>query len=244
MEQPHLLSIVIPSYNEETYIVQTLEKVCAAHVFGLQKEIIIVDDASSDKTQQRIRSFIQSHRDDSTSIVFIEQPKNQGKGASLKKGFLKSQGDIVIVQDADTEYDPDNYPMLLTPLLHGKADVVYGTRFNSAQPHRVLYFWHYVANLTLTTISNVLTNLNLSDMETGYKAFQGNLIRSLAPQLTSKKFGFEPEITARIAKIPGVRIFEVGVSYWGRTYEEGKKITWKDGIRALWEIVYYNLFVK
>jgi len=168
--------------------------------------------------------------------------KNLGKGAALKHGFLKSIGDIVLIQDADLEYDPSDYPLLIRPFIENDVDVIYGSRFISNQPHRVLFYWHYLANIFLTTLSNIFTNLNLTDMETGYKVFRGNIIRQLASDLRSKRFGFEPEITAKISKIENVRIYEVGISYFGRTYKEGKKINWLDGIKAIWEIIKFNLF--
>ena len=238
------ISIVIPAYNEEEYIISTLERVIKSDTLGLSKEIIIVDDASQDNTVNRLKAYTSSLRINSRqcSIRVILKKKNAGKGAALRTGFLVSTGDIVLIQDADLEYDPGEYPILLEPFLNHDADVVYGSRFVSYRPHRVLYFWHYVANICLTTLSNMLTNLNLTDMETGFKVFKGDIIRGLAPQLQSQRFGFEPEITARLSKIEGIKIFEVGVSYWGRTYEEGKKIGWKDGVRAVAEIIKYNLF--
>jgi glycosyltransferase involved in cell wall biosynthesis len=175
-------------------------------------------------------------------IFFFPKKINEGKGAALKEGLIKSTGDIVLVQDADSEYSPDDYPLMLEPFIRYDADAVYGSRFVSHRPHRVLYYWHSVGNSFLTKMSNFFTNLNLTDMETGYKAFKGELIRHIAPRLQSRRFGFEPEITARLAKIKGVRIFEVGISYWGRTYEEGKKINVIDGFKAIWEIVKFNLF--
>jgi len=182
-------------------------------------------------------------RDDkNVSIKTIFKKNNQGKGAALKEGFLKSTGDIVLIQDADLEYSPSDYPNLIGPFLTQEADVVYGSRFISNKPHRVLYFWHSVMNKYLTMLSNMFTNLNLTDMETGFKVFKGDLIRSIAPYLQTKRFGFEPEVTARIAKKQSIKIFEVGISYAGRTYAEGKKIGWKDGFRALFEIIYFNLF--
>lgn len=240
MKNKRKLSIVIPVYNEEKFITTTLKKVINANTLGFEKEIIIVDDGSTDKTVDKIRKFIKNHK--THNIILIISKKNEGKGVALKKGFLKSSGDIVLVQDADLEYNPDDYPKLLEPFLKNEADVVYGSRFISDKPHRVLYFWHYVANLFLTLLSNAFTNLNLTDMETGYKVFKGEFIRKIASKLESKRFGFEPEITARIAKIKGIKIYEVGISYWGRTYEEGKKIGWKDGLRAVWEIIRYNIF--
>jgi len=243
MEKSRKLSIVIPVYNEEKFIQKTLEKVIMADSCGFTKEIIIVNDGSTDKTGLKVRS--QKSKLERTSknikIILIEKKKNEGKGAALKTGFLKSTGDIVLVQDADLEYNPDDYPLLLEPFLKNDADVVYGSRLISNRPHRVLYFWHYLANIALTTLSNIFTNLNLTDMETGYKVFKGPLIRKIAPKLESKRFGFEPEITARLAKINGLKIYEVGVSYFGRTYEEGKKISWKDGLMGIWQIVKYNL---
>ena len=236
------LSIIIPVYNEKKFIEKTIEKVFKADSLDLKKEIIVVDDASTDGTDKILKKLEKKYKDKNFKVIY--KRKNEGKGAALKRGFLASKGDIVLVQDADLEYNPDDYPLLLEPFLKNKTDVVYGSRFISDQPHRVLYFWHYVANLFLTLLSNAFTNLNLTDMETGYKVFKGDLIRKIAPKLESKRFGFEPEITARIAKIREIRIYEVGISYWGRTYEEGKKIGWKDGIRAVWEIVKYNLFVR
>lgn len=236
------LSVVIPVYNEEKTIIDTYEAVKKAGSEGLQKEIIIIDDGSSDNTAQVIQDLEKKHdhKKDST-LKIILSPKNEGKGAAMKKGLIASTGDIVIVQDADLEYDPAEFPIMLEPFIKNKADVVYGSRFISNRPHRVLYFWHYQVNLFLTLFSNVLTNLNLTDMETGYKAFKGDLIRDIAPHLESRRFGFEPEITARIAKIKPIKIYEVGISYTGRTYAEGKKIGWKDGVKALWEIFKYNL---
>ncbi len=231
------LSIVIPTYNEEKYIVETVRKVKKADVCGLIKEIIVVDDGSTDQTLKKIKLISKKSK-----IIVIEKKRNEGKAAALKLGFLKSSGDIVLIQDADLEYNPDDYLALLEPFLKNKADVVYGSRFISDRPHRVLYFWHYLANVFLTTLSNMLTNLNLTDMETGYKVFRGDLIREVAKKIKSKRFGFEPEITARVAKIEAIRIYEVGISYWGRTYAEGKKINLIDGIKALGEIIKYNLF--
>lgn len=229
------LSIIIPVYNEEKLIGQTLEKVMSSNSSDLAKEIIVIDDGSTDDTAKEIKNY---------KVTFIEKKKNEGKGAALKDGFMKSTGDIVLVQDADLEYDPSDYPYLLEPFLKNDADVVYGSRFISDRPHRVLYFWHSIINRFLTMLSNVFTNLNLTDMETGSKVFRGDLIRKLAPRLLTKRFGFEPEITARISKIKEVKIYEVGISYAGRTYAEGKKIGWVDGIKALWEIVYFNLFTR
>lgn len=235
------LSIVIPVYNEEDFIEKSIKEVLKGDSLGLKKEIVVVDDGSQDKTPKILASLNNKYKKKGLIVIFNK--KNEGKGAALKTGFQKTTGEIVLIQDADLEYDPSNYPNLLNPIIYGTADVVYGSRLSSSSPHRVLYYWHSVVNKLLTTLSNILTNLNLTDMETGYKVFKGELIRKLAPKLKSKRFGFEPEITARIAKIKGLNIYEVGISYSGRTYEEGKKITWKDGVRAVWEIIYFNLFL-
>lgn len=235
-----IISIIIPVYNEEKYIKKIIEEVLKANTLSLKKEIIIVDDHSTDNTVKVIKNFLKSRK----NIIFIKKNKNEGKGAALKTGILKSTGNIVLIQDADLEYNPEEYPLLLEPFLKNNADVTYGSRLITNRPHRVLYFWHYLANLFLTTLSNIFTNLNLTDMETGYKVFKGELIRKIAPKLESKRFGFEPEITARISKIKDIKIFEIGISYSGRTYEQGKKIGWKDGVKAIWEIIKYNVIQK
>lgn len=237
------LSIVIPVYNEEKFIQKTVEAVIESSTNEFNKEIILVDDGSKDKSVEKIKLAIESFQKKNKNISFksIFKKINEGKGSALKDGFLASTGDIVLVQDADLEYNPEDYPLLLEPFIKHDADVVYGSRFISNRPHRVLFFWHYQVNRFLTSFSNILTNLNLTDMETGYKVFRGDLIRSIAPKLVSKKFGIEPELTARISKDKRLKIFEVGISYYGRTYEEGKKIGWKDGIKALWEIIRFNL---
>ena len=235
------LSVVIPVYNEEKTIIDTYEAVKKADSLGFKKEIIIIDDGSTDKTASVIKDLEKKHTHKDSTLKIILSDKNEGKGAAMKKGLLATTGEIVIVQDADLEYDPAEFPIMIEPFIKNKADVVYGSRFISNRPHRVLYFWHYQVNLFLTLFSNILTNLNLTDMETGYKAFTGDLVREIAPHLESRRFGFEPEITARLAKVKGIKIYEVGVSYTGRTYAEGKKIGWKDGIKALWEISKYNL---
>ena len=238
------VSIIIPVYNEEKRIVLTIDQVIKSDTLGLIKEIIVIDDGSTDNTVAKVKGQVLKIKSENlrSKIIFINKNKNLGKGAVLKEAFLKSTGDIVLVQDADLEYSPADYPELLGPFMEQDTDVVYGSRFISNKPHRVLYFWHSVINKGLTTLSNMFTNLNLTDMETGFKVFKGDLIRSLAPCLQTKRFGFEPEITARISKIKTVKIYEVGISYAGRTYAEGKKIGWKDGFRALFEIIYFNLF--
>lgn len=230
------LSIVIPCFNESKTIQELLRKVIQSDTLGLQKEIIIVDDGSTDSSPALLKKYLNM-----LGFQIILQTKNQGKGSALKKGFEISTGDIVLVQDADLEYDPSDYPLLLQPILENKADVVYGSRFLGGRPHRVVYFWHSVLNSLLTTLSNMLTNINLTDMETCYKVFRGDLIRQVAKKLESKRFGFEPEITARLAKIKDIRFYEVGVSYYGRTYKEGKHIGLKDGIKAIGEIFKFNL---
>lgn len=242
----NIISIVIPVFNEESYIGKVLSSVCNSRTLGYQKEIIIINDGSTDKTLEALNKEISQLRKKHKNIIFkqINKDKNEGKGASLKLGFQKTTGSIVIIQDGDLEYSPEDYPVLMEPFIKHDADVVYGSRFISDRPHRVLYFWHSMTNKFLTGLSNMLVNLNLTDMETGFKAFRGDVIRQIAPKLTSKRFGFEPEITARVSKIKGVKIYEVGISYYGRTYEEGKKIVWVDGLKAIWEIFKYNLFVK
>lgn len=230
------LSIIIPVYNEEKYIAKTLQAVLESDSLGLKKEIVVIDDCSTDKTVENINKL------SIPDLILISRNENVGKGASLKEAIQQTTGDVVLIQDADLEYSPTDYPRLLEPFVKHEADVVYGSRFISDRPHRVLYYWHSFANKLLTTLSNIFTNLNLTDMETGYKVFDGEIIRAIAPKLQSKRFGFEPEITARLSKIKGISIYEVGISYTGRTYAEGKKIGWKDGIRALIEIVKYNAF--
>lgn len=226
------LSIVIPCYNERATIQQIVNAVKSAPV--RDKEIIIVDDCSKDGTQEVLRTQIASQVD---KIIYHEV--NQGKGAALRTGFKHATGDAVIVQDADLEYDPQEYPVLMDPIEKGRADVVFGSRFVGAQPHRVVYFWHMMGNRFLTLLSNMFTNLNLTDMETCYKLFRREVIQSI--QIEEDRFGFEPEITAKVAAM-GCRIYEVGVSYYGRTYAEGKKIGWRDGVRAILCILKYNLF--
>jgi glycosyltransferase involved in cell wall biosynthesis len=225
------LSVVIPCYNEVSTIERVIQAVKAAPIANL--EIIVVDDGSSDGTRELLESRL-AHQVDHVHC----HPRNRGKGAALKTGFAAATGDVVIVQDADLEYDPQEYPLLLEPILIGKADVVFGSRFQGSRPHRVVYYWHMLGNRFLTTLSNMLTNINLTDMETCYKAFRREVIHSI--EIEESRFGFEPEITAKVAKM-GCRIYEVGISYYGRTYNEGKKIGWKDGVRAILCILKYNL---
>src|SRR5438105_1243264 len=228
------VSIVIPCYNEKNTIEKIVDAVRNAPLNS--KEIIVVDDCSQDGTQTLLREKISAVVDQ-----VIYHPVNRGKGAALRSGFAAATGDVILVQDADLEYNPEEYPRLLEPIVSGKADVVFGSRFMGGGPHRVLYFWHMIGNKLLTLISNMCTNVNLTDMETCYKAFRASVIRNL--DLRENRFGFEPEITAKVARAR-CRIYEVGISYDGRTYEEGKKITWRDGIRAFYAIIKYNFFVR
>jgi glycosyltransferase involved in cell wall biosynthesis len=225
------ISIVIPCYNEESTIESILARVRASEIEN--KEVIVVDDASTDGTASKLQALAQDG-----ALRVIRHERNRGKGAALRTGFQAARGEVVIVQDADLEYDPREYPKLLAPIREGKADVVYGSRFAGGESHRVLYFWHYAANKFLTLFSNMFTNLNLTDMETCYKAFRREIIDRI--DLREERFGFEPEFTAKVARL-GCRIYEVGISYAGRTYAEGKKIGWRDGLRALWCVLRYNL---
>ncbi|WP_081212336.1 glycosyltransferase family 2 protein [Salegentibacter sediminis] len=235
------LSILIPAYNEEKTIIPILEELkILALDFSLEREILIIDDHSTDKTGELITEFITKNPE--IDINYFKQETNLGKGAAIHKGIDMASGDFIIIQDADLEYDPDEYNHLLRPVLEGKADVVYGSRFMGGNPHRILFFWHSIGNKFLTFLSNAFTNLNLTDMETCYKLFRADILKSLT--LKEKRFGFEPEVTAKISRIPGIRIYEVGISYYGRTYAEGKKINWKDGLRALWCVFKYNIIAR
>ena len=235
------LSIIIPAYNEEATIHLILDKVKAVQLLNnIEKEVIIVNDCSSDDTAGAIRRYMNDEPD--LAITYYEHEVNKGKGAALHTGIRKATGEYLIIQDADLEYDPEEYNLLLKPILNGFADVVYGSRFLGGNPHRILFYWHSIGNKFLTSLSNMLTNLNLTDMETCYKLFNTKMVQSL--NLKEFRFGFEPEVTAKISRIPNIRIYEVGISYYGRTYEDGKKIGWRDGMRAIYCIMKYNLFSR
>ncbi|MDP3735696.1 MAG: glycosyltransferase family 2 protein [bacterium] len=233
------LSVIVPVYNEAPTLVSALRAVEESDIGLIQKELVVIDDCSTDGSQKIVKEYQTKNK--STMYVSRLHPTNRGKGAALRTGFAACSGDFILVQDADLEYDPRDYPRLLQPLVAGRADVVYGSRFISNEPTRVLYFHHYAANRLLTTLSNVFTSLNLSDMETGYKAFSRTALMTILPRLTAERFGIEVEITARVAQAK-LRIYEVGIAYHGRTYEEGKKINWKDGVAAIGHIVKYNVF--
>jgi len=233
------LSIVIPAFNEGPTIYKILDKIKTVELLnGIEKEIIIVNDFSTDNTFESIKNYRSDNPDQ--NILYFEHNKNKGKGAALHTGILNATGEILVIQDADLEYDPNEYNILLKPIVNDFADVVYGSRFIGGKPHRILFFWHSIGNKFLTFLSNMLTNLNLTDMETCYKMFRTDIIKSL--DLKEKRFGFEPEVTAKIARVPNIRIYEVGISYYGRTFEEGKKINWKDGFRALYCIMKFKIF--
>ncbi|KKT42815.1 MAG: Glycosyl transferase family 2 [Microgenomates group bacterium GW2011_GWC1_44_37] len=234
------ISIVMPVFNEEVFVFKAIKKVFDTKIVGLSKELIVVDDGSRDHTEKELKkSRTLGLKTKGVSLKIISLKKNQGKGAAIRRGLREVTGDVVVIQDADMEYDPSELPILLKPILEGDADVVYGSRFMGDRPHRVLYFWHMVANNFLTLTSNMCTNLNLTDMETGYKMFTKKVADSL--DLKEDRFGMEPEFTAKVAKM-GARVYEVGISYHGRNYQQGKKIGWKDGVHALWCILKYNLF--
>ncbi|GAA4942928.1 glycosyltransferase family 2 protein [Algibacter agarivorans] len=233
------LSIIIPAYNEAATIHQILDKIRDVKLLdNISRELVIVNDFSTDGTSEAVKKYMSANGD--LNIKLFEHKKNKGKGAALHTGIDKANGDIIIIQDADLEYDPKEYNKLLNPILNGHADVVYGSRFMGSNPHRILFFWHSIGNKFLTFFSNMMTNLNLTDMETCYKMFNAEMLKSLS--LKENRFGFEPEVTAKISRIPKVRIYEVGISYYGRTFEEGKKIGWKDGFRAIYCIIKYRFF--
>jgi len=233
------ISIIVPAFNEESTISIIADKLLNLYlVNNIKKEIIIVNDCSTDNTEHLIQNIIKSNP--TAEIKYIKHEKNLGKGAAIHSGIKNATGDYLIIQDADLEYDPSEMNKLLKPVLDGYADVVYGSRFIGGAPHRILFFWHTIGNKFLTFLSNFFTNLNLTDMETCYKLFKTSIIKTIS--LQEKRFGFEPEITSKIAKIKGIRIYEVGISYYGRTYLEGKKINWKDGFKAIYCIIRYNLF--
>ena len=235
------LSIVIPAYNEERTIHRILDKVKAVELIGgIQKEIIITNDCSKDDTEGAIHRYLESNPQ--LNIRYQRHETNKGKGAALHTGIRHATGQYIIIQDADLEYDPTEYNILLRPMIDGYADVVFGSRFMGGRPHRILFFWHSIGNKFLTFISNVFTNLNLTDMETCYKMFRADILKGL--DLKEQRFGFEPEVTAKVSRVLGVRIYEVGISYYGRTYAEGKKIGAKDGFRAIYCILKYNLWAK
>jgi len=235
------LSIIIPVYNEEQTLNTILEKVFSVQLISnIKREVVIVNDASTDQSETIIQDYMKKNLEN--NIQYYAQPKNMGKGAAIHTGIDKSKGDFLIIQDADLEYDPYDYNDLLAPVINGFADVVYGSRFIGGKPHRTLFFLHTIGNKLLTFTSNLFTNINITDMETCYKLFKADIIKKV--HLKEKRFGFEPEVTAKIARIENIRIYEVGISYYGRTYQEGKKINWKDGVRAIYCILKYNLFSR
>lgn len=235
------LSIVIPAYNEERTIHFILDKIKAVQlVGGIQKEVILTNDCSRDDTEGAIQRYMAANPD--LPIRYLRHEVNRGKGAALHTGIQHATGDYIIIQDADLEYDPAEYNILLRPILDGFADVVYGSRFMGGRPHRILFFWHSIGNKFLTSLSNAMTNLNLTDMETCYKLFRADILKGL--RLRENRFGFEPEVTAKMSRVEGIRIYEVGISYYGRSYAEGKKIGWRDGFRAIYCILKYNLWAK
>lgn len=234
-----LLSIAIPAYNEEKTIHLILNKIKdVTLVNGMRKEVVIVNDCSTDQTEQAILSYKTQNPD--LEISYYKHEVNKGKGAALHTAIQQASGDFIVIQDADLEYDPEEYNILLKPVMNAGADVVFGSRFIGGKPHRILFYWHSIGNKFLTSLSNMFSNLNLTDMETCYKLFKADIIKNI--ELKEKRFGFEPEVTAKISRIPKLKIYEVGISYYGRTYEEGKKIGWKDGFRAIYCILKYGLF--
>ena len=233
------LSVVVPVYNEENTVIEILDRIFDIKLINeVKKEIIIINDCSTDNSEKLILQYLEQHPEH--AILYLKHAKNEGKGASIHTGLNKASGEFIVVQDADLEYDPQEYNILIKPIIDGHADVVFGSRFAGGNPHRVLFFWHSIGNKLLTFFSNLFTNLNLTDMETCYKLFKSEIIKSF--QLNEEKFGFEPEVTAKVSKISDIRIYEVGISYYGRSYKEGKKINWRDGINAIYCIIKYNLF--